>query len=59
MADEYRRLRENEPMSGAFDFGEWEMNGLAERLEREGRLEDAIQVAREVQRRYPTQLSFQ
>ena len=42
----YRRLREEEGLRGRFDFGEWEMNTLADRLEREDRLRDAIAVLR-------------
>ena len=38
----YRELRESEPMSGSFDFGEWEVNTLAERLAKEGKAKDAI-----------------
>lgn len=40
----YNELRENFGMSGSFDFGEWEVNTLAERLEREGRIRDAITI---------------
>lgn len=40
----YRTLRERIGMAGAYDFGEWEMNTLAERLEADGRLRDAIAV---------------
>ena len=40
----YRRLRERFPMSGTFDFGEWEMNVLAERLARDDRARDAIAI---------------
>ena len=40
----YRELREQTPMSGMFDFGEWEMNVLGERLRDEGRHDDAIAI---------------
>lgn len=40
----YRRLREEVVLDGMYDFGEWETNGLAERLAREGRARDAIAV---------------
>ena len=40
----YRELRERDGMSGAFDFGEWEMNTFAERLARDGRPRDAIAI---------------
>ena len=40
----YNELRENFGMSGSFDFGEWEVNTLAERLEREGQIRDAITI---------------
>jgi len=41
---QYRQLREEYATSGTFDFGEWEMNVLAERLTGEGRLRDAIAI---------------
>ncbi len=40
----YRRLREFAGMSGRYDFGEWEMNSLAETLAREDRYQDAIAI---------------
>ncbi len=40
----YRELREQAPMAGMFDFGEWEMNVLGERLRDEGRHRDAIAI---------------
>ncbi len=40
----YRELRENYGMSGAFDFGEWEMNTLGERLADDDRVPEAITV---------------
>jgi hypothetical protein len=40
----YRMLRDRLGMSGAYDFGEWEMNTLAERLQKAGRFQDAIGV---------------
>ncbi len=41
-AARYRELRQDYGMSGAFDFGEWEMNTLGERLNANGRFRDAI-----------------
>ena len=38
----YRELREKAPMSGSFDSGEWEVNTLAERLGKQGKVKDAI-----------------
>ena len=40
----YRELRKEFATSGAFDFGEWEVNTLAEQLRREQRTEDAIAI---------------
>jgi len=40
----YRALRDRFGMRGAYDFGEWEMNTLAERLARDGRTADAVAV---------------
>ena len=40
----YRELRRRYETSGAFDFGEWETNVVAEQLEEEGLLEEAIAV---------------
>ena len=40
----YRELREQSPTAGMFDFGEWEMNVLGERLRDEGRHRDAIAI---------------
>lgn len=38
----YRDLREREATSGAYDFGEWEMNELAREVEKEGKTEAAV-----------------
>ena len=40
----YREFREQAPMNGMFDFGEWEMNVLGERLRDEERHRDAIAI---------------
>ena len=40
----YQELKKDFATSGSFDFGEWEVNSLAERLEREGRTKDAITI---------------
>lgn len=39
---EYRELRETTTLRGMFDFGQWEMNTLADRLATEERHSDAI-----------------
>mgnify|MGYP002623102707 CR=1 FL=1 len=54
---QYDRLRETSMGSGTFDFGEWEMNTLADRLEREGRLRDAIAMYRMNLEHYPRSVS--
>lgn len=41
---EYHDLRETAGMAGRFDFGEWEVNTLADRLTAEERYEDAIAI---------------
>ena len=40
----YRSFRERPMTSGTFDFGEWETNVVAERLQRDGRPRDAIAI---------------
>lgn len=40
----YRALRERRGMSGAFDFGEWEVNTWADGLARQGRVADALAI---------------
>jgi tetratricopeptide (TPR) repeat protein len=40
--DRYRELRDREAMSGAYDFGEWEMNELAREVEAGGNTPAAI-----------------
>jgi len=54
----YRRLRENTGLLGMFDFGEWEMNVLAERLAREGRPRDAIAIYEINSESYPRSTSI-
>jgi hypothetical protein len=55
---EYRSLRERAGMSGMFDFGEWEMNILGERLTDEGRYRDAIAVYGVNEEFFPNSLSI-
>ena len=45
--------------AGMFDFGEWEVNVLAERLQREGREADAIAVYELNADHHPESLSIQ
>ncbi len=54
----YSRLRERVGMNGMYDFGEWEMNVLAERLAREGRPRDAITIYRINQTSHPESISI-
>jgi tetratricopeptide (TPR) repeat protein len=54
----YRRLREGVAINGMFDFGEWETNLLAERLEGEGRLRDAIGIYELNAEYYPRSVSI-
>jgi tetratricopeptide (TPR) repeat protein len=54
----YRELRENAAIRGAFDFGEWEVNTLAERLEKEGRVNDAIAIYEMNREFYPRSLAI-
>ena len=54
----YRELREASGMRGAFDFGQWEMNTLAEDLAREGRPRDAIAMYRLNAEHFPRSLSI-
>lgn len=54
----YRTLREQAGTAGRYDFGEWEVNLLAERLAREGRIPDAITIYEINLEQYPTSLSI-
>ena len=56
----YERFRSTEEivLSGIFDFGEWEVNFLAERLTDEGRLRDAIAIYELNGRYYPGSVSI-
>jgi hypothetical protein len=56
----YERFRSREEivLSGIFDFGEWEVNVLAERLTGEGRLRDAIAIYELNGRYYPGSVSI-
>lgn len=54
----YRELREKESMSGSFDFGEWEVNTLGERLEAEGKIKDAIMIYELNRAFYPESISI-
>lgn len=53
----YRTLRE-EVASGMFDFGEWEVNVLGERLAKEGRTRDAIAIYELNYESYPSSVSI-
>lgn len=57
-AAQYSALREQTALSGMYDFGEWEMNVLAERLAREGRPEDAITIYEINLEQYPRSISI-
>lgn len=54
----YERFREERSLRGWFDFGEWEVNVLGERLEREGRTADAIAVYELNARYHPESVSI-
>ncbi len=54
----YRQLREDFALSGSYDFGEWETNQVAERLEAEGRIADAIAIYEMNAEYYPESLSI-
>ena len=54
----YRMLRERMPMSGAYDFGEWEVNLWAETLARDDRPRDAIAIYEMNLEFFPTSLSI-
>ena len=54
----YQALREEVAINGMFDFGEWEMNVLAERLTREGRHRDAITIYEINYESYPSSISI-
>ena len=56
--DRYRELREGTLVSGMFDFGEWEMNVLGERLRDEERYRDAIAIYELNVEFYPRSLSI-
>jgi hypothetical protein len=55
----YRALRDRVATDGMYDFGEWEMNVLAENLARDGRLRDAIAIYRLNGEFFPESLSIQ
>ncbi|NNF14841.1 MAG: c-type cytochrome [Gemmatimonadetes bacterium] len=55
---QYDRLRATTMASGMFDFGEWEMNTLAERLARDGRPQDAITIYSKNLEHYPESVSI-
>jgi tetratricopeptide (TPR) repeat protein len=54
----YRLLRERSGMSGTYDFGEWEMNTLAERLTRDERPRDAIAIYKVNLEFFPTSIAI-
>jgi len=54
----YRELREKSALSGSFDFREWEVNTLGERLEREGKTKDAIMIYELNRGFYPESISI-
>lgn len=57
-AAKVKEWRERIGLAGIFDFGEWETNVAAERLERDGRLEDAIGVYQMNSEFYPQSSSI-
>lgn len=57
-AARYTALREQTALSGMYDFGEWEMNVLAERLTREGRHRDAITIYEINLEQYPSSIAI-
>ena len=54
----YERYREETALTGLFNFGEWEVNVLAEQLQREERFEDAIAIYELNGRHYPNSISI-
>jgi tetratricopeptide (TPR) repeat protein len=54
----YRELREHEAMSGAYDFGEWEVNELAREVEKEGKTDAAIVLLKLNAEFYPESVSI-
>ncbi len=54
----YQLLREQAPMAGAFDFGEWETNVMAERLARDGKPREAIAIYEMNAVYYPESISI-
>ena len=54
----YRELKDRSLISGMFDFGEWEMNVLGERLTGEERYRDAIAMYELNLEFYPTSVSI-
>lgn len=55
---QYRELRETTTLSGQFDFGQWEMNTLADRLAAEERWRDAIAMYELNLEYYPESISI-
>ena len=56
--DRYRKLREESEHAGAFDFREWEVNTLGEKLQEEGRARDAIAIYELNQEFFPESVSI-
>ena len=54
----YRELREKSALIGSFDFREWEVNTLGERLEKEGKTKDAIMIYELNRGFYPESISI-
>lgn len=54
----YERFREETTVAGWFDFREWEMNVLGDRLQREGRIADAIAIYELNARYHPESVSI-
>ncbi len=54
----YRELLENFPDRGAYDFGEWEVNVLGERLAAVGRVDEAIAIYALNAERFPGSASI-
>ena len=55
----YRDMREQAPTDGLYDWGEWETNVLAETLERDDRLADAVAMYELNAEFYPNSVSIQ
>ena len=55
----YRDMREQSPTDGLYDWGEWETNVLAETLEQDNRLADAIAMYELNAEFYPKSISIQ